>query len=205
MDDESRDSDKKFLLCKEGSSKKSISLDHIKSLYIASGMSAKDIASQTFLDEGKVLAIIKEHALPELRQAYVREGINKIQNTQVHQAQKLMDLELNFKKMRILQLEDKLRDFLAYYARHGDFYKRHTVTGDILKDSNEIPLQIAIPNVSRELSQLKEAVTLSEGMKNMIAHIDAILNSKPAISIPDGDDDVIDISSYDTLFDSSED
>lgn len=204
--DEDRDLDKKIGICAPDSSLQKVpSRDHVKSLYIASGMSIKEIAETVFVTEDVIKTLVEKHNLVELRKAYIREGINKIQNKQVSQAQQLMDLELNFKKMRIIQLENQLKDFMAYYARHGDFCKRHPVTGDILKNNNGIAMQIQIPNVSREVSQLKESVTLSEGMKHLLTQIDDILNSKRTTEIPDEEGSIIDISTYDAVFKSSDD
>ena len=171
-------------------------LDQVKSLYIASGLSCDEIAKKTSIPKGQIQQIINKHKLPELRKAYIREGIDKIQNKQVTQAQELMDIELNFKKLRIIQLENQLKDYAAYFARHGDFYKRHPVSGEILKSTDGIPLQLSIPDISKEISRLKESVTLSEGMRRMLNHIEDILNSsaKPEITEPNPDEDVIDIN-----------
>lgn len=202
MDSQDRDEDKKkqyFI----GDDKVSqmISLDQIKSLYIASGLNPSQIAEETTLPVATIQSIIEENKLPELRRAYVREGISKIQNEQMNQAKKLMDMELNFKKLRIKQLEAELENYMAYYARHGDFYKRHPVTGDILMDSNKIPMQINIPNVSREINQLKESVTLSEGLKNLLHQLDSILNSKKGEEpVGDIEADVIDLNNLDGIF-----
>ncbi len=205
MDGEDRDLDKKLSICSPNAPvERIVTLDQVKSLYIASGMSTQEIAETVFIPEAQIKELVEEHNLVELRKAYIREGINKIQNTQVTQAQQLMDLELNFKKMRIIQLENQLKDFMAYYARHGDFYKRHPMTGEILKNTNGIAMQISIPNISKEVAQLKESVTLSEGMKHMLTQIDQILNSKPTTEIPDEDGSIIDIASYDSVFKSSD-
>lgn len=200
MDNEDRDLDKKIKFCKPTGSDHMISLDHIKSLYIASGLSPEEISKQTFIPLDQINSVIREQQLYELRKAYIRQGISKIQNEQITQAQKLMDVELNYKKLRIIQLEDQLKDFLAYYARYGDFYKRHPITGDIMKNTSGMPLQITIPNVSKEITQLKDAVTLSEGLKNLIYQLDDILNTgKPKEKVTENDD-VIDINEYDGLF-----
>jgi hypothetical protein len=199
-DEEDRDLDKKKAYFTESKVTTLVSLDQIKSLYIASSMEPEQIAEETRIPIETIKDIIDEHKLPELRKAYIREGVAKLQNQQLHQAQKLMDLELNFKKMRITQLEEELKNFMAYYGRHGDFYKRHPVTGDILKDSNGIPLQLHIPNVSREISQLKESVTLSEGMKNLLGQLDDILNSRKGEEAVGNEDDIIDVTNLDGFF-----
>lgn len=197
---DSRDQDKKlFIMSSQGNRVPQVSLDTIKSRYIAEGKSADEIAKEYYVPVSHVQQIIAEHNLPELRKAYIREGVEKLQNVQLQQSHKLMDIELNFKKLRIVQLESQLNDFLAYYSRHGDFYKRHPVSQEILKDTNGIPMQIKIPDVSREISQLKEAVTMSEGLRQMLTRLDDILNKNPERK-PLADPDVIELN--DTEFDS---
>ena len=177
---EDREFDKKYIIApmKETglAKRRAASLDVIKSAYIAEGLSVEDISKRYALGLDKVKDLVAKHNLPELRKAYVREGITKIQNKQVNQAQKLMDVESDFKRLRIIQLEQKLSEFMAYYGRHGDFAKRHPVTGDILFDQNGMAIQIPIPNVANEIRQLKESVTLSEGLKSLLVQIDDIIN-----------------------------
>src|SRR6185436_20620216 len=135
MDDQ-RDKDKSFKLVPSPETRKSrnpVSLDVVKSAYIAEGLSVSEIAERYFLSENSIQKIVDDAKLPELRQAYIRAGLSKIQNEQLNQAQKLLDLELNFKKMRLIQLEKELEDFMAYFGRHGDFNQRHPVSGEILR------------------------------------------------------------------------
>lgn len=203
--DEDRDKDKSHKLippAETGMARRaSISLDVLKSAYIAEGLNAEQLADRYYLPLSQIEQIIEDHKLAELRRAYIREGVSKIQNQQLTQAQQLLDLELNFKKLRLQQLTKVLEDFMAYYGRHGDFIKRHPVTGAILKDTDGIPMQINVPNVSREIAQLKESVTLSEGLKKLMVEIDAIINDPPkGESVGDGDGDVIDMTQYDGLF-----
>jgi len=202
--DDTRDKDKVHLMIpapETGKTRRAVSVEVLKSAYIADGLSVKDIAERYFLTESQVQTIVDENKLPELRRAYIRAGLTKIQNTQLDQAQKLLDVEVNFKKLRLIQLEKQLEDFVAYYSRHGDFYKRHPVSGDILRDTDGIPMQIHVPNVSREITQLKESVTLSEGLKKLLSSLDDIINGGPkGESVGDGDSDVIDMDEIDGLF-----
>lgn len=200
---ENRDLDKKTTIIPEkGTAPRSImhagvSLELIKSHFIASGLTADEIADQLYLPIDRVQEIIEEHNLVELRKAYIVEGISKIQNVQLNQSQKLMGLENNFKKLRIIQLEKQLEDYLAYFSRHGDFYKRHPTTGDILKNTDGIPMQVKLPNVSRELLQLKESVTMSEGVRMLLNRLDEIINTKkPSESVLPSDNDVINVDDY---------
>ena len=106
--------------------------------------------------------------------------------------------------MRIIQLEKVLEDHLAYYSRHGDFYKRHPVSGEILKNSDGIPMQIQLPNVSKELFQLKEAVTLSEGVRTLLHRLDEIINSgRPAETAEDPN--TFNVTEYEEMFKASDD
>lgn len=202
--DENRDKDKAFKLIpapETGNMHRIVSLDVIKSAFIAEGLSGQEIAERYFLAKSQVDKLIEDHKLVELRKAYIREGVTKLQNAQLGQAQQLMDVELNFKKLRLIQLEKTLEDYLAYFARHGDFYKRHPVSGDILKDTDGIPLQIVVPNVYNEIRHLKETVTLSEGMKKLLTEIGDIINGKPkGEAVGDGNGDVIDMAQIDGFF-----
>lgn len=198
MDSENRDKDKKHLMFPVNSAP--LSVDQIKSVYICEGISAEEIAERYKLPVLSIKALIEEHKLPELRSAYVRDGLSKLQNVQLGQAQKLMDLENSFKRMRIIQLEKMLEDYAAYYARHGHFYKTHPISGEILKDSNNIPMQIFVPNISKEIRDLKESVSLSEGLKNVLSQIDDIINKKPSrVAQPVNSDD-IEMDNFNGLF-----
>lgn len=193
-----REYDKKRILY-PANSNSGVSLDVIKSKYIANGQSAEEIAEDVALPVAKIREIIENNKLPELRKAYAIQGIQKIQNTQLQQTNKLLDLENSFKKMRIIQLQEVLENHLAYYARHGDFYKRHPVHGEILKNSDGIPMQIQLPNVSRELSQLKESVTVSEGVRQLLHRLDEIINTgRPAE--PAEDPDTFEITDFNEMF-----
>ncbi len=176
-------------------------LTEIKTHYIATGMTARDIALTTRIPLEEVRAIIKENKLLDLRQAYLRRGISKIQNKQVAQAKKLLDLEYDFKRMRLKQLETILVEYRAYYEKHGDFRKRHPVTKEILRNTNGVALQIDLPMVTREINGLKESVTLSQGLKQLLYQLDDILNTpKPKERVDEDPDDIVDMAMYDAVF-----
>lgn len=199
MDD--RDKDKSHKLIPQqgtGQTHRPVSVDVLKSAFIADGLSAQEISDRYYLSLGQVEKIIKENKLPELRREYIRDGLQKIRNTQLGQAQELLDIELNFKKMRLLQLQKMLEDFMAYYARHGDFYKRHPNTGEVLRDTDGIPMQVYLPNVAKEIHSLKETVTLSEGLNNLLSQIDDVINGKPKGE--SAGESVIDMDEIDGLF-----
>ncbi len=173
-------------------------LDEVKSLYIAAGMSARDIALSTQLSVDVVKSIIREYKLLDLRKAYLRRGISKLQNKQVGQAKRILDLEYDFKRMRLRQLESILREYQAYYEKHGDFMKRNIVTGAILRNTQGIALQIDLPTVTKEINGLKDSVVLGQGLKQLLYQLDDILNTpKPKERV---DDDIIDMTSYDAVF-----
>ncbi len=178
MDGEDRENDKKFFLVPQaGLRKQEVSLDVIKSTFIAGGKTVKEISEEFHLPESQIQRIVDDHKLPELRKAYLVEGLKNIKNVQLQQSQKLLDIENNFKKLRLIQLEKQLQDFVIYYERHGHFYKLHPATGDILRNIDGIPMQLTIPNVSKEIQQLKESVNMSEGLSQILNRIDEIINT----------------------------
>lgn len=175
-----------------------IGIEHIKNQYIVEGSSANDLAMKFHLPVSHVEKIIQDNELDKLRAAHIKHGLAQLQNMQLVQAEKLMHLENQFKKIRIIQLEKILEDYMAYYSRYGHFYKVHPITLEVLKDTNGIPMQIKIPNVSVEISQLKESVSLSEGLKQLLGQIDDIIN-KPK-DVENLDPDVIDVTNFNGLF-----
>lgn len=204
---EDREKDKSHLIRPTvGNRAPSFSLDVIKSRFITSTLTPQELAEEYAISNSHALQIIEENQLVDLRKQHVREGLEKIRTVQLDQSNKLLDIELNFKKMRIIQLEAQLQDFMAYYSRWGDFRKRHPHTGEILKDTNGIDMQIKIPDVSREINQLKESITVSEGLKQMLTRLDDILNkdnTRKTLS----DKDVVHLESteFEALFQSKND
>ncbi len=181
-----------------GKSHQLISVEHIKSIYIVEGVSAKEIADRFFFTEAQIQKIIDDNDLEKLRAANIKHGLAKLQNMQITQADKLMQLELDYKRLRIIQLEKMLEQYVAYYQRHGHFNKIHPSTGDILKDTNGLPIQLNIPNVTKEIMALKESISLSDGLKHLLGQIDSIINKpKDAERL---NPDVIDMDSIGSLF-----
>lgn len=175
-----------------------VGVEHIKVAYIVEGCSASDLAAKFYLPVQSIEKIIRDNDLDKLRAAHIKHGLAQLQSMQLVQAEKLMDLETKFKKIRIIQLEKTLEDYMAYYSRHGHFYKVHPITLEVLKDTNGIPIQIKIPNVAHEISQLKESVSLSEGLKMLLGQIDDIIN-KPK-DVEKLDPNVIDVTNFNGLF-----
>jgi predicted transcriptional regulator len=168
--------------------------EQVTNSYICEGLTAVELANKFGLDAAMVSQFIEDNQLDTLRAAHIKHGLAKLQSTQLANAEKLMTLENQFKRIRIVQIEKILEDYMAYYSKYGHFYKVHPVTSEILKDTNGIPLQIKLPNVSAEIVQLKESFSLSEGLKVMLGHIDDIIN-KPK-DVKKLDNSVIDVTEH---------
>ncbi|MCG3175427.1 MAG: hypothetical protein MOGMAGMI_00356 [Candidatus Omnitrophica bacterium] len=177
--DSKRQEDSVYYLVKDNS-KKAVTKEQVKNLFLAEGKTVSEIANLVGVSEYRIQEIVDSENLPELRKTYAIEGLKKIQSSQVQNAQKLLNLENNFKKLRIIQLETELQSYLSYFERYGDFIKRHPTSGEILKDTNGIPMQITIPNVSREIAHLKESVLVSEGMQSILTKIEDLINTGKA-------------------------
>lgn len=175
-----------------------IGVEHIKVAYIVEGCSASDLATKFYLPVQTIEKIIQDNKLDQLRAAHIKHGLAQLQSMQLVQAEKLMNLETQFKRIRIIQLEKTLEDYMAYYSKYGHFYKVHPITSEILKDTNGIPIQIKIPNVAHEITQLKESVSLSEGLKQLLSNIDDIIN-KPK-DVETIDPNIIDVTNFNNLF-----
>lgn len=183
----------------KGVKKQPVSKDLIKSAFIADGLGAKEISRKFGLSIDYVENYIREESWEELRKAYIIQGINKIQNVQVDQAQKLLNLETNFKALRLAQLQEMLEEYAAYYARFGDLKKRNPVTGEVLKNDNGIAMTIKIPQVAKEIRELKESVTVSDGMRSVIRNLESLVSAGDTIDT-DEVPDTININDYEELF-----
>lgn len=175
-----------------------IGIEQIKNSYIVEGLSSSDLAIKFFLPVEAIDKIIEDNSLEKVRAAHIKHGLAQLQNIQLVQAEKLMNLETNFKKLRIIQLERVLEDYLAYYSKYGHMCKVHPITGEILKDTNGIPIQMKVPNVGHEITQLKESVSLSEGLKQLLSQIDIIIN-RPK-DVEQIDPNIIDVTNFNGLF-----
>lgn len=179
---------------------KVLSFEELKNDYICSGSSVPELATKYNLPVAVIQNAVTQHKLEELRKAHIKHGLATLQNTQIAQADKLMNMEATFKQMRISQLEKMLQDYAAYFDLHGHFYRINPITKEILKDINQIPIPIKLPNVTKEITELKESVSLSEGLKNVLAQIELLINPTDG---KDEDLDLIDVtssSSFDNLF-----
>lgn len=176
-----------------------VGLERIKNEYIVEGSSVSDLAMKYNVPMGVVEKLVEDNQLDKLRAAHIKHGLAQLQNIQLVQAEKLISLENQFKRIRIIQLEKTLADYMAYYSKYGHFYKVHPITLEVLKDTNGIPIQIKIPNVGPEITQLKESFSLSEGLKQLLSNIDDIIN-KPK-DLENLSPDIIDVTNdFNNLF-----
>lgn len=194
------DQDDKLSILTEDSKGRTIQIgvEHIKNAYICEGLSAEDLSTRFKLPVSVIAQLIQENDLDKLRAAHIKHGLAQLQSIQLVQAEKLLELENRFKKLRIIQLEKTLDDYVAYYSRYGHFYKTHPITSEILKDTNGIPIQIKLPNVSSEIMQLKESFSLSEGLKQVLTRIDDIINTPKDVETLDSN--IIDVANFNGLF-----
>lgn len=193
-----REKDKNYKICSTNS-RKSITKDLLKSKYIAENLSIKELADMYNISKELIETHAKDENWNELRRVYIQSGIHKIQNTQLQQAQKLLDLDNNLKSLKLCQLEKMMENYAAYYARHGHLFKIHPVSGEILTNDENIPIPIKIPDVAKEIRALKESVTVSEGMKQLLDKLELIVNV--GTPIDEGESpDIIDITNFNGLF-----
>jgi len=198
---EDRDLDKKTIIVPPNKSNGGVNKDVIKSAYLTETVSFEDLAKRFHIPALQIEQMALSENWDQLRNEYIANGINRIQHIQVKQVHKLIDIESKFKTLKIIQLEDRLKDFLAYYERFGDLKKRHPLTGEILVDQNGLPHYISIPNVTKDLADLKESVNISEGTKALLDRLEKIVNSAQLVK---KDHNTIDISDYNDLFESQE-
>lgn len=197
MEDD-RTYDKKLNLYRMNS-RKGVSLDLVKSQYIADGLSIDEIAEIHAISKAQIERIVEEHNLPELRKAYMQHGIQKIQNTQLNQAHKLLNLENGFKNLRLIQLQENLEEYAQYYARYGDLKKRNPITGEVLRNDAGIALTLKIPDVSKEIKAIKESVTVSEGMAQILSRLESLVLAGTPIT-KESELDTIDVVDFNELF-----
>lgn len=178
--------------------KSDVAIEIVVNDYIVGGLDASELSTKYKVPIAMIEYVITSQQLDKLRTAHIKHGLDKIKNIQIGQAEKLMDLETKFKKLRLVQLEKTLEDYLAYYSKYNHFYKIHPITGEILKDTNGIPMQVKLPNVAKEIEELKQSVTMSEGLNQILGQIDQILHKPKDVEMIKGD--IIDVSAFNTLF-----
>lgn len=151
-----------------------LNLDQIKAAYIADSLTPTQIADKFNIPVATVRAVIKEGRLIELRRIHVRDGLHRLQNKQIKHAQDLLELENNFKHMKIQQLKLTMEDHMAYLSYHGDFYRRGA-DGEIVKNKDGIPVTIPLPSADKTIKQLKDSLVMGEGLKQILAKIQLVL------------------------------
>lgn len=99
---------------------------------------------------------------------------NLKRDTHKDQGDRLLSLESQFKEMRIKQIEGQVQEYLAYFHKHNHFLKVHPITGEVLKDTNGLPIMINIPSLLKEILQLKETITFSEGLDKLVEELEGV-------------------------------
>jgi hypothetical protein len=184
-----------LILTKTG---KPVTGQQITSVYVCEGLSIKELAERFQIEVSAAESFVDENKLDDLRALHIKHGLEKMHSIQLVQAEKIIDIETQFKKMRLIQLQKILDDHLAYYSSHGHFYKVHPINGQILRDTDGIPMQIRIPDVSKEIKDLKESVSLSQGLRSMLNQIEEVIN-KPK-NKPLTHNGVIDLDDFNGVF-----
>ncbi len=192
--EEDRDLDKKTIILPPDK-RTGVSKDVIKSAYLTEDVSFEDLADRFCIPATQIEQMAIAERWDETKKDYIVNGIQKIQNIQVKQAHKLIDIETKFKTLRIAQLEEMLSEFAAYYARYGDLKRRHPITNAILKGSDGMPMYLKVPNVTKELAELRESVTIGEGTKQLLDKLEKIVNAGAVDPIKDNKG-IIDIDNY---------
>ncbi len=169
--------DSEILFCSESGRATPVSLEQIKNLYVA-GFSLEKIAATTKLTVNKLKEIVNNYQLETLKSTLTTQGLSAIQEAQLNQAQKLLDLDNCFSTLRLIQLQSQLEDVAAYFAKHGDLLKRHPITGDVLLNTDGISMQIPLPNVKKEMEALKEKINLSQGLQNILKDVDRYIKDE---------------------------
>lgn len=98
----------------------------------------------------------------------------------VHQdhGNRILSLDAQFKEMRLQQIESQVVEYIAYFHKHGHFKKVHPITGEVLRDTNGMPLSIPIPSLMRELQQLKETMIFSESLDSLVGQLKDVIEVK---------------------------
>lgn len=200
--EDNRDKDKQLQLCPEkGMRKQPVTKDILKSMFIAEGLTTKELAVKYGLSESMIQRYAIDEQWDELRKAYVISGISKIQNSQLKSAKDLLDFESSFNTLKIKQLEKQLEHYAAYYARFEHLFKVHPTTGEILKDTDGMPIPLRIPDVSKQIRDIKESVNMSEGIKKVIDRLEMITSAGEYADESEGEKpDIIDIDKFDQIF-----
>lgn len=105
-------------------------------------------------------------------------------DTHKNQGNRMLSIEAQFKEMRIKQLESLIEEYIAYFHKHGHFKKVHPISGEVLRDTNGLPIQISVPNVLREINQLKETMIFSEGLDKLVENLETCIEETIARKQP---------------------
>jgi len=200
---DNEDLEKKHLIYSEKSSRKNISKYSLKILFVAHGKSLEEISNETDIALSSLQNLCEMEKWEELRNIHIASGLQKIQNRQVNQATKLLDLENKFKELKIIQLEKILESYIAYYDKFGHLFQTDLISGEIIKNDAGIPIKLKIPDVSKEIRDIKESMITGAGVHQILEKIERIVEKSNFVR-KDESPDIIDISEYSELFEKSD-
>jgi hypothetical protein len=189
---------KKLILFPE-KSKRGVTVEELQATFITESVTFAELAEMYGLPESTIRAVAKESEWIELRKAYIRSGVAKIQNSQIQQAEKLLSLENGFKKLKLIQLESQMASFSAYYARYGHLYKVYPGTEEILLDTNGLAIPLKIPDISKEIKDLKESINIGDGITKILDRLEQLMLIGQPIKALEAPDEV-DISEFEGVF-----
>jgi len=174
-------------------------VEELQSVFITEDITIADLAKRYKMTYNTVEELSKENNWVDLRKAYIRSGVAKIQNSQIQQAEKLLSLENGFKKLKLIQLEKLMEGYSAYYERYGHLNKVYPDSGVEMKDTDGMVIPIKIPNVANEIRNLRESFNVGEGLYKILDKLNEIMAAGQPVKeleVPD----IIDISEYSELF-----
>ena len=154
-------------------SNKKIKIEQIQNSYITENVTLEELAITYNLDSVFLVDLAKEEDWLSLRKKFIQEGMEKIQNDQVDYGKQLMDMGATLNKLKTKQLTEQTDAYVAYYAKHGHLNMISSADGSILRDMNGIPIPMKIPNVTREIAALKEGILVSDGLRKLMAQVEA--------------------------------
>jgi len=161
-----------------GDQKVSVSIDVLKSAFLGEGLSPKQLSERYFIPLPLVKSLIKKHKLVKLRNDHINAGLLQIQNKQIAQAHDILSLEAKFKQIKLEQLKVQYENYMVYYSKHGDFYKRAAKSGKIMCDSNGIPKMVSMPNAVKELRDIRDSLVMGKGIQHILNQLNALLNQE---------------------------
>ena len=185
--------------------RKTVALETLKYEYLTENLSVKDIATKHRIKTDTVRLIIRDNQLDVVKKSMLSYGLMKIKNKQLSQAEQLMNIDCEFRQIRIGQLQGRLQEFKDHHEKHGDFYVRNPENNEILIDVNGFKVSFPVNNVIQEIQEMKESISLSVGLEELLHKIDDIIHNThhdaKYIDSPQKDDIVVEGENFKDLFD----